>query len=544
MERPGEERASTQAREIHRGRRFVVTRTLGSFGARGSRPVIEKTVEPAHHDAEAVAALMHEAAVLRRIEAPGVEKVVALRTVRALPVLVLEDAGTSTLRDRTRRPFEVGAFLDLALRLAEILAHVHGCDVIHRDINPSNIVLDADDSPTLVDFDRAASGSSSVSTASDEGGGALQSLAYASPEQLGRTNRVVDRRSDLYSLGTVLYEMLTGGPPFRADDPLEVIHAHLAKVPVSPTVVAAGVPRPLSGIVLKLLAKMPEARYQTAVALAADLLEARNRWRASGSIEPLRARQPRSRPPSSRCPSASTSASTSWPCCARRSSAPPAAPASSFSSPATPGSARAPSGRAGATRCSLGAEQGCLSRASSTSVESQRALRLANSLEALRGLVVDVAARPDDRRVWRARILAAVADNGRVMTELLPELEVLIGAPPSLAQLDPLEAQTRLYVTLQAFVQAFASEGKPLVVFLDDLHWADAASLDALRALATDPESQHVLLVGAFRPRDVGAGHPLGRLEAELRRARMPASRIDLAPATRKARPEDSFSRF
>ena len=139
------------------------------------------------------------------------------------------------------------------------------------------------------------------------------------------------------------------------------------------------------------------------------------------------------------------------------------------------------------------------------------------------------------REACRERILRAVGDNGRVLTELLPELEETIGAPPVLAQLDPFEAQTRLHVTLQAFVQVFATPGKPLVIFLDDLHWADAASLEALRVLATDPDGKHMLLLGAFRPRDVGLGHPLARFESELRRARMPASRVDLPPLTEKA---------
>src|SRR3984957_21334844 len=284
MDHPAEERrALPRPQEIHRGRRFVVTRTVGSQ----RRFVIEKTVEPSHRDAASTAALLHEAAVLKRVGAggrEGIEKVVALRPVRALPVLVLEDAGPSTLRDRALRPFDVDGFLELALRLAEILAHVHACDVIHRDINPTNIVLDAAGAPTLIDFDRAATGSSIAPHPHEELGGPL---AYASPEQLGRTNRVIDARSDLYSLGTVLYEMLTGAPPFRSDDPLEIIHAHLAKIPVSPTVVAADVPRQLSGIVLKLLSKMPEARYQTAAALAADLREARERWRRARSIEPF-----------------------------------------------------------------------------------------------------------------------------------------------------------------------------------------------------------------------------------------------------------------
>ena len=160
----------------------------------------------------------------------------------------------------------------------------------------------------------------------------------------------------------------------------------------------------------------------------------------------------------------------------------------------------------------------------------------ASLIEALRGLVSELMEEPEERRVAsKARILHAIGDNGRVLTELLPELEGLIGITPGLAPLEPFEAETRLHVTLQAFVQALASPGRPLVIFLDDLHRADAASLDALHALATDPDGKHVLLVGAFRPREVGAGHPLAKFEAELRRNRMPVSRIDLAPLSETA---------
>ncbi len=542
MERPEQERrALAQSREIYRGRRFVLTRTVGSQ----RRPVLEKTAEPGHHDPAAVAALLHEAAVLKRVEAPGIEKVVALRTVRAMPVLVVEDAGVTTLRDRTRQPFDVSRFLDLALRLAEILAHVHACDVIHRDINPSNIVLDADESPTLVDFDRATSGSSIADApeSQEELSGAL--LYYASPEQLGRTNRVVDVRSDLYSLGTVLYEMLTGAPPFRSDDPLEIIHAHLATIPVSPTVIAADVPRLLSGIVLKLLSKMPEARYQTATALAADLGEARERWRVARSIEPFEL--------------GSLDLALELPLPEKlygreRELAELRAAVERVTT--GPRELLLIAGDAGIGKSALVQElrDDLLGRPLQPSTESRpRAegrgrfisgkfdLRGANApfaslIEALRGLVGELKEETAERRgFYRARILQAVGDHGRVLTELLPDLEDLIGVQPAPTPLEPFEAQTRLHVTLQAFVQVFATAGKPLVIFLDDLHWADAASLEALRALATDPDGKHMLLLGAFRPRDVGPGHPLARFEAALRRARTPATRVDLAPLTERA---------
>jgi predicted ATPase/signal transduction histidine kinase len=532
MERPTEERrASAQTREIHRGRRFVVTRTVGPQ----RRPVIEKTVEPGQPDPASVAALLHEAAVLRRLEAPGVEKVIALRTARSVPVLVLEDAGVVALRDRTRRPFEVDAFLDLAVRLAEILAHVHACDVIHRDINPSNIVLDAGDAPTLIDFDRAATGSSIAAEPHEELSGPL---VYASPEQLGRTNRLVDARSDLYSLGTVFYEMLTGAPPFRSDDPLEIIHAHLAKLPVSPTVIAAGVPWLLSGIVLKLLSKMPEARYQTAAALAVDLSEARERWQRGRSIEPFELGSldlALELPMPERLYGREEELAALRAAVARVAAGPreliliggDAGVGKSALVMALRDEMTSPSAGEGEPRCRF--------------ISGKFDLRAANApfaslIEALRDLVRELGEGPEEKRDdYRTRILQAVGDNGRVLTELLPELEDLMGALPPLAPLDPREAQTRLHVTLSAFVQVFASPGRPIVVFLDDLHWADAASLDALRALAMDPDAKHMLLLGAFRSRDVGPGHPLARFEADLRRDRMPAPRLDLAPLTEKA---------
>ncbi|HEX4448574.1 MAG TPA: AAA family ATPase [Polyangiaceae bacterium] len=498
------------------------------------RALVEKTLEPGHQDPDTVAALIHEAAVLERIAAPGVEKLVALRTIRALPVLIVEDAGPATLRDRGRRPFEVDAFVDLAIRLAEIVAHVHGCDVIHRDINPSNIVLDDVGAPTLVDFDRALSGSASVQVARDEVGGEPPLLPYASPEQLGRTARLVDRRSDLYSLGTVFYEMLTGAPPFRSDDPLEIVHAHLARLPISPTVVAAGVPALVSGIVLKLLSKTPEARYQTGAALAVDLREARARWQKTGAIEPFEL--------------GSLDLALELPM-----------PDRLYGRAAELAAMRAAMDRVVRGGRELVLVSGDAGIGKSALVESLRDevvsgvwgrgrffsgkfdLRAANVpfaslVEALRGLVKELKQEPGDLpQASRARILSALGDNGRVLTELLPELEELIGVQPALPALEPFEAQTRLYVTLQSFVQAFASEDRPLVLFLDDLQWADAGSLDALRALACDPESRYLLLLSAYRPRDVAPAHPLAHFEEELRRGRIVASRVDLAPLDREA---------
>ncbi len=292
---------------------------------------------------------------------------------------------------------------------------------------------------------------------------------------------------------------------------------------------------------------MPEARYQTAMALAADLGEARERWKRARSIEPFEL--------------GSLDLALELPLPERlygREEELAALRAAVERVATGPRELWLVAGDAGIGKSALvralrdefvgrplapGDSDG---RGRSTEprgrfISGKFDLRAANApfaslIEALRGLVSELREETAERReACRERILRAVGDNGRVLTELLPELEETIGAPPVLAQLDPFEAQTRLHVTLQAFVQVFATPGKPLVIFLDDLHWADAASLEALRVLATDPDGKHMLLLGAFRPRDVGLGHPLARFESELRRARMPASRVDLPPLTEKA---------
>jgi predicted ATPase/signal transduction histidine kinase len=518
-----------------------VTRTLAVAGSDGSRRwLVEKAVASEHGDADATAALINEAAVLNRVEGPGVARPIELRTVGSSPVLLVEDAGTSTLKDRTRRPFDVGAFFDLAIRLAEILAHVHERDVIHRDIHPSNIVLDPGGSPTLVDFDRAVAGSATVLGLRDEVLNEPSFLPYASPEQVGRHRRVVDRRSDLYSLGAVFYEMLTGTPPFRHPDPLELVHAHLARTPVSPSLLGVGVPAQLSSIVLKLLSRAPELRYQSSAALVMDLREARNRWRKGGEIEPFEL--------------GTLDLALELPLPDRLYGREPelAAIRAAYSRVAKGGAELVlVSGDAGIGKSTIAQAvreevtapraQGPSTAGAGRFLSGKSDLRAANVplgslLEALRGLVRDLEQQSaESRSQSRDQILRAVGVNGRILTDLLPELEEIIGEQPPPTPLEPLEAQTRLYTTLKSFVQAFASEERPLVLFIDDLQWSDGASLAAMRALATDPESKYLLLLGSYRPREVEPDRAFWRFDEDLKRGRMAHVRVDVGPLSSKA---------
>jgi hypothetical protein len=318
----------------------------------------------------------------------------------------------------------------------------------------------------------------------------------------------VDRRSDLYSLGAVFYEMLTGTPPFRHQDPLELVHAHLARTPVSPSLLAVGVPALLSSIVLKLLSRAPELRYQSSAALIMDLREARNRWRMGGTVEPFEL--------------GTLDLTLELPLPDRLYGREPelAAMRAAYSRVAKGGAELVlVSGDAGIGKSTLAqamrqevtapTAQGPNPAGAGRFFSGKADLRAANVpfgslLEALRGLIRDLEQEsPESRSHSFAQILRAVGVNGRILTDLLPELEGIIGQQPPPTPLEPLESQTRLYTTLRSFVQAFASEDRPLVLFIDDLQWSDGASLDAMRALATDPESKYLLLLGSYRPKEV-----------------------------------------
>jgi serine/threonine protein kinase len=266
-----------------RGRCYAICRARR---ASDGQPVVLKVARPAEQGD--VELLRRQLEILDRLQGSGVVRALGLDTFDGAAALVLEDAGPRTLRDviRQHRALDIDRFFELALGLARIVDRIHERSVVHKDINPSNIVLDESLRPTLIDFDIATSvaGRTQLVVLPEELEG---TLPYIAPEQTGRTDRLVDHRADLYSLGATFYEMLIGTPPFRAPDSLALIHAHLARPPVSPSEVTPAIPRGLSAIVLKLLAKMPEERYQSAEALVADLEEARRRWQATRDVAPF-----------------------------------------------------------------------------------------------------------------------------------------------------------------------------------------------------------------------------------------------------------------
>jgi serine/threonine protein kinase len=312
-----------ERREIHRGRRYSIYRVREADGA--TRVI--KLVRPGGGADASLAMLRHEGEVLASLAIPGVVRAFGLTEVEGAPALILEDAGPQSLRAFLRhRPLGVPAFLACAIQLADGLDRLHEARVIHRDVNATNVVVGEDGRPTLVDF-RLATSVAGAEGSVRELEGVLDAIA---PEQTGRLGRAVDHRADLYALGATLYEMLTGAPPFSSSDAAEVVHMHLARPPPPPAERNGAAPPILGELVLRLLAKTPEQRYQSAAALAADLREIDRRVHAGAQSRGSSSAGSTSSA-SSRRRRASTGAAPTWRASRRRSPGLPRAQASSAS---------------------------------------------------------------------------------------------------------------------------------------------------------------------------------------------------------------------
>ncbi|WP_438008874.1 AAA family ATPase [Sorangium sp. So ce321] len=506
-----------EATEVHRCGRFLLRRQTIA-----GRTVVEKSARGSPPSQGAAALLLREHAFLRRLDVPGVARPLTLEGPAGAPVLVVEDAGPEDLERRLARgPLTLDAFFDVAIALADTCARIHASGVVHRALAPSHVVLGAEGQITLVHFVDAAELTSAPGAVEVELE-KLKALPFMSPEQLGRTGRFIDARSDLYALGATFYAMLIGAPPFQDLDPLALVHAHVARSPVPAHMVSPYVPVALSELVQRLLAKMPELRYQSAECLAEDLREARRRWRSTGDIEPFELG----------CLDL-----------ARRLPLPDRLFGRARELAALNGAlARASEGRtelalvtgeAGIGKTALVKTLQCaVAEQGGRFIEGKFDLRAANvpyaSLaEALRTLASALRAEPEDSL---AQLRDAASAPYRALTELCPELADLLAEAPELPAVDPMRAESRFLLAIQNFVRAVASQRPPLAIFLDDLQWTDAASLRVLRALAADPGSRHVLLIAAYRPSEAGIAHRLRGTLEELRQAQIPITRLPLGP--------------
>lgn len=490
------------------------------------RKVLLKTPRTEHPGPRERARFEHELGLLRRLEGiAGVCSTLGLVVHQGRPVLVLQDVEGAHLSEQVGAPVPARRVLELASGLAATLAEVHRRGVIHQAVQPASILLTPEGVPWLVDF----------SSATLQQGRHPQALpphvpagmpAYMSPEQSGRMNRTLDSRTDLYSLGITLYQLLTGGFPFQAGDALEWIHAHLAQVPLPPHLREPSVPPMLSALILKLIAKVPEERYQSAEGLLADLRICLSRLADGEHAEfplgtqdfPLRIQPPQRlygrdeevRALASALERVARLRRSEWLL------------------------VRGYSG-IGKSSVAHSVHPQVLRRRgfflSGKFDQLQRDVPYATLAQAFHGLVQQLLTGSDaEVESWRQRLLEAFEGLGQVVVALVPGLEAVAGKQPPVSVLPPLEAQNRFHRTFQRFLSVFATPERPLVLFLDDLQWADSASLELLKFLATHPDTPPLLWVGAYRDNEVGATHPLARALEEIRQAGTRLGDIPLGP--------------
>jgi predicted ATPase/signal transduction histidine kinase len=488
------------------------------------KPIIAKMTRGEYPTAEELDRLRREYSVLSSLDLPGVVPALGIEAVGNGLALVFEDPGAVTVRDvicQGRPTLE--RFFELALAMTHALGTPHELNVVHGDVKPQNAFLDAAGAIKWYGFGSATRLSDPTPSAHD--GTLLEgSLAYISPERTGRVNRRVDPRSDLYSLGVTLYELLTGKLPFIATDPLELVHSHIARAPRPPHELAEGIPSALSEIVLKLLAKTPEDRYQSCAGLEHDLTRCSESLRAGRSESfQLGAHDARHalHLPDALYGRDSERASV------RAAFERARVGATEFVLIAGP---------SGIGKSALAHELEPLAAAQGSFVEGKfdelhRGVPLAAMAQACRSLVRLILSRPAaSLHAWSEKLQDALGAHARLIADLVPELRAVIGEPPPVTSLGPIEAQRRFELVFQRFLQAFAGPQCPLVMCFDDLQWADPASLRMLQSLLTSPQGGHLLIIGTLRDNEVDAQHPLHPLLDAMSLAKTPVHTLTLAP--------------
>lgn len=484
------------------------TQLLRRWTADGSR-LLHRRCVARRPDASTRERLQHEYRLRVQLAACAAVVPRALKLTEEQPELQLEDPGGSLLQARIGRPWPIDEWLSAAVALAVALGRLHAAGLIHCALHPCRILL-ADDARTawLTGFGHARSltlGAEPVDT------GPPAPLSHVAPELTGRLQRAADLRSDLYSLGVVLYEMMTGRLPFVTNDPVELIHAQVARLPQRPAELVADIPAALDTLLMKLLAKSPEDRYQTAAGLEADLVRCLGQWREHQRIAEfaLDADDPVQR--------------------LRR-------PGRLYGRELESGRLRAALQRAGQGGCELALVSGYSGSGKSSLVEAlqsnmpsdgffavgkadqfQQALPFGMLAQVLQGLVRRaLTMSPAALEQRRTELCEALGRQARVIADLVPEVQRLVGHAPALDELAPSDRQARFRRVLHRFLQVFAGPQRPLLLFFDDLQWADAATLALLDHWRTERPVPHLLVVAAFRSHELDPDHPLSRWRASL----------------------------
>ncbi|WP_413160619.1 AAA family ATPase [Capilliphycus salinus ALCB114379] len=475
--------------------------------------------------------------ITKNLKIDGVVRPMALENYRNSLVLVMADGGDVSLAEYiNRQPLNLEQFLKIAISLTQILAELYQHRIIHKDIKPQNILIHPNTLEVkLIDFSIASLLPKETRTIQNPN--ALEgTLTYLSPEQTGRMNRGIDYRTDFYSLGVTFYELLTGKLPFQSDDPMELVHCHIARKPIPPIEVNPNLPEVLSNIVMKLMAKMAEERYQSARGLEWDLQVCQQQLKKYQKIERFEIAQK----------DLSDRFVLSEKLYGREQEV--ATLLAAFDRVI---------GYEGAENFGRLSQREILlvrgfSGIGKTAVvnevhkpivrqkgyfikgkfeQFQRNIPFSAFVQAFRDLMRQLLSESETQlQGWKEKILSALGENGQILIGVIPELEDIIGQQPSVTELLGTAAQNRFNLLLKRFIQVLSSKEHPLVLFLDDLQWADSASLKLIQLLMSETDSQYLLVIGAYRDHEVSSVHPLILTLNELAKQGVLVNTITLEP--------------
>jgi len=469
-------------------------------------PVIIKSASL--KNSKAVSLLEHEYEISQNVDPEWGIKAIALERDDDFIALVFEDFKGEDLDHYIKAgPPELTKFLNLAINIASCVSKMHEKGIIHKDIKPSSILVNSKTGEVkLIDFSVATLFRSEYIQVISNPSTIEGSLPYMSPEQTGRMNRVVDSRSDMYSLGITLYELITGRLPFSAKDPLEWVYSHIAQTPVSPNKISSVIPKMISDIIMKLMAKVAEERYQTAAGLKYDLEKCLTELKTKKEIKPFVLGEK----------DISGKFQVVQKLYGRENEL--AILLDSFERVAKTGTSEfiLISGYSGIGKTALVNElhKPIVKKSgffiSGKFDQYKSGIPFYTIAEAFKGLIRNILFEPENKIIiWKQLLKDALGINGQIIIDLIPQVELIIGKQPSLATVSSLEGQIRFNSVLEKFIQVFATEEHPLTIFLDDLQWADSASLNLIKQLVTNPENRYTLLVGTYRDNEVSPTHPL-----------------------------------
>ncbi len=485
--------------------------------------VIIKVLKGDYPALERIARLNREYEILRGLNLEGIVKAYCLESYNNSCAIVMEDFGGESLKKiLEKRRLNLDEFLRLSIKITDILSQLHNLNIIHKNINPTNIVWNQKiDQLKIIDF--------GISTVLSHEVAAIQNpnefegtLAYISPEQTGRMNRMIDYRTDMYSLGVTLYEMMTGQLPFPESDPMELVHCHIAKDPLPPYKqefpskhIDQGGGGILSRIILKLMAKNAEERYQSGFGLKDDLGNCLEQLQTTGRIKDFiiagKDYSDRFQIPQKlygREKEIKTLLNSFNRVCRGTKEMMMVYGYSGIGKSAL----------VNEIHKSVVAKKGYF--ITGKFEQFKRNIPYYSLIQAFQQLIKQILTESEEQiAAWRGEILQAIGPNGQIIIDVIPEVELIVGKQPSAPELPSQESQNRFNIYFKNFIRTFANARHPLTFFLDDLQWIDLPSINLMELFLTDSETNYLFFIGAYRDNEIDNSHPLAMFLERINKA-------------------------